>query len=96
MWDGPSAAETFQEHPPNPFMDIKGGKNEFSFQLTSSPDRREEQRAAASQLSVVSLLHLCVSLAGELLGLEAGCIWMSGTERAKCAQSSGKEQVGLT
>lgn len=34
MWDGPFAAETFQEHPPNPFMDIKAGKNEFSFQLT--------------------------------------------------------------
>ena len=71
-------------------------KNEFSFQLTSSADRREEQRAAPSHLSIVSLLLLCVSLAGELLGLEAGCIGMSGTERAKCTQGSGKEQGSLT
>lgn len=75
-------------------MDIKDGKNEFSFQLTSSPDSKE-RRAAPSQLSVVSV-HLCVSLVEELLGLEAGCIWTSGTERTKCTQGSGKEQVSLT
>lgn len=75
-------------------MDIKDGKNEFSFQLTSSSNRREEQRLAPSQLSVVSLLYLCVSLAEK--SLEAGRICMFGTERAKCTQSSEKEEVSLT
>lgn len=96
MWDGPFAAETSQEHPPSPFMGIKDGKNEISFQLTSSTDRREKRGTAPSQLSVVSLLHLCVSLARELLGLEVEHIWMSGTEREKSTQGSGKEQVSLT
>jgi len=76
---GLTAAETSQESPPNPFVDIRDGKNEFSFKLTSSPDRNE-RRAAPSQLGVVSLLLVCVSLAGELLGLEAGHLWMSGNE----------------
>lgn len=75
-------------------MDIKDGKNEFSFQLTSSSNRRGEQRAAQSQLSIVSLVYLCVSLAEE--SLEAGHIWMFGTERTICTQGSEKEEVSLT
>lgn len=57
---------------------------------------REERRAGPSQLSVVSLLRLCVALAGELLGLEAGHVRMFGTKRANCTQGSGREQVSLT
>lgn len=43
--------------------------------MSSSPDVREEQKVGP-WLKAVSLLNL----AGKLLGLEAGHIWMSGTE----------------